>query len=464
MAIRYVRFQVSNGTTVTPASPQYGGVQGEHNATQVAFAIETDGPLVHPDYRYYIECVDAAGGYDRTAQLFCRDGVISTLVPLAWTQYGGVSIVRLVVECTGTLIYSLEGRLQFEERGAAIEKVDGLLRTDLTETLDACHEAVEDCRAEKEAAHEEMLAAGAAAADARASAEAADATHRAMLADVAEAQADMADAIDALPTLSDAIDENTVWHSRYMADTLCPALNVSGNPVTCHPLKHYPLWVTATHPNLLTPFSAVTLEKNGLTFTPAADGTVTVNGTATASTDYLLIDTEGTHSPVAAAGIEEGTALLFSGCPAGGGMSNYYLFIALMPSVPGATYMRQCTGAAQTITTVANDCNENYRWQCGIRIAAGTVCQNLVFRPRLTRTDTLTLAIMSPTATELKELAPNKAVKVNAIGGKTTFRLKSAGTVTVTGRQDVEAYCGDFGRALDEILALQEGLLGGEGV
>lgn len=146
MAIRYIRFSVSDDTTVTPATPQYGGVQGEHNATQVAFYIPPYGPLANPNYQYYIECVDAAGGYDRTDRLERVSDEVRTLVPLAWTQYGGISTVRLVIEEGGTVICSLEGRLQFEDRADAMEKVDSLLRTDMSRCIDTCHEAEDVCR------------------------------------------------------------------------------------------------------------------------------------------------------------------------------------------------------------------------------------------------------------------------------------------------------------------------------
>lgn len=138
MAIRYITFQVYEDTTVSPSTPQYGGIQGEHNATQVAFVINPNGVLANERYRYYVECIDAAGGYDRTRELYRMGGEIHTLVPLAWTQYGGISTLRLIAEEDGVTVFSADARLQFEDRGGAIEQVDGLLRTDLSDTLEAC--------------------------------------------------------------------------------------------------------------------------------------------------------------------------------------------------------------------------------------------------------------------------------------------------------------------------------------
>ncbi len=158
MAIRYVSFTVSEDTVVSPTTPQYGGVQGEHHATELAFIIEVNGTLANPNYQYYIECVDAAGGYDRTDRLYRHGGEIKTLIPLAWTQYGGISTVRLIIEEEGVILYSLEGRLQFEDRGGAIEQVDGLLRTDLRQTLDACRATLDEANAAVDEARQQAAA------------------------------------------------------------------------------------------------------------------------------------------------------------------------------------------------------------------------------------------------------------------------------------------------------------------
>lgn len=46
------------------------------------------------------------------------------------------------------------------------------------------------------------------------------------------------------PQIDDgAISRDTPWSSRQIVDTLCPALEESGNPVTCYPVAGYPLGV-----------------------------------------------------------------------------------------------------------------------------------------------------------------------------------------------------------------------------
>lgn len=163
MAIRTAIFHVYEDMTVFPTTPLYGGVQGEHNATEVIFVINTDSPLVNPDYKYYIECIDATGNYDRTQQLYRFGNELRTLVPLAWTQYGGTATVRLLAEENQSILYTVEGRIQFADRGSAIEQVDGLLRTDIGQMMEAAETTL---NAATTAADQAAASASAAAADA----------------------------------------------------------------------------------------------------------------------------------------------------------------------------------------------------------------------------------------------------------------------------------------------------------
>ena len=43
-----------------------------------------------------------------------------------------------------------------------------------------------------------------------------------------------------------AVNTTEAWSSKKIVDTLCPAFNVSGNPVTCHPVEGYPLSAVVT--------------------------------------------------------------------------------------------------------------------------------------------------------------------------------------------------------------------------
>lgn len=126
-AIRTIAFTVTeNG--IEPSAPQYAGVQGDHNAARVAFTLafaQSD-----PEYRYRIEYVDGAGAFDTTDLLTPSGGVVSCLLPCAWTSSGGTSEIRLVVSLLDEtnqeelIVYSLAGRLKFDTRedgGAVIQ-------------------------------------------------------------------------------------------------------------------------------------------------------------------------------------------------------------------------------------------------------------------------------------------------------------------------------------------------------
>lgn len=48
------------------------------------------------------------------------------------------------------------------------------------------------------------------------------------------------------PQIDDtAVTETNPWSSKQIIDTLCPAFEVSGNPVTCYPVANYPLDIVA---------------------------------------------------------------------------------------------------------------------------------------------------------------------------------------------------------------------------
>lgn len=140
MAIkRELTFTVAADGCVTPSAPQDGGVQGEHNATMAVFQVEGSA-WADPDYAVYIECEDNAGNVDATEQLKVTDGKVSYLLPLAWTQYGGLSTLRLVAEqlaVGGDVVRSDPATVSFSARQNASQKVDGLLKTRMVPMLQA---------------------------------------------------------------------------------------------------------------------------------------------------------------------------------------------------------------------------------------------------------------------------------------------------------------------------------------
>lgn len=116
------------------------------------------------------------------------------------------------------------------------------------------------------------------------------------------------------------IDDNTVtdsnpWSSKKIIDMLCPALEETGNPVTCYPVAGYPLGVVASweptqagtgdpSPDNIRPISGrdagsvercgenllkitpfATAVNKGVTFEYVPDGGIRIQGTASANTD-----------------------------------------------------------------------------------------------------------------------------------------------------------------------------------
>lgn len=139
--------------------------------------------------------------------------------------------------------------------------------------------------------------------------------------------------------------------------------------------------------NLLTfPYYSKTTTASGITYTVNNDATITVNGTATATSVFTVTNYRNYDgSETAWNKIVETSSGKFklTGCPSGGSTGTYYL---------------QCSGGADGHTSwygggidsgngftfSANiDSNKFYIYVCRIVIVEGCVCNNLVFKPML---------------------------------------------------------------------------------
>lgn len=154
MAIREIVWTVAdNGKTIHPTAPQDGGVQGEHNATRAVWRVGENSVWETPTFKVYVECEDNAGNVDHTEPLQVVGGQISVLLPQAWTQYGGISTLRLVAEEEdGVVAYSVEGYARFSSRQNASKKVDGLMKGRLAQMEAEMREAVADATSAAETA------------------------------------------------------------------------------------------------------------------------------------------------------------------------------------------------------------------------------------------------------------------------------------------------------------------------
>ena len=108
---------------------------------------------------------------------------------------------------------------------------------------------------------------------------------------------------------------------------------------------------------------------NGVTFTNNRDGTITVNGTATANAIFAPI---GISNPTP---IVSGHKFLFISCPSGGSLNTYY---SDLKDVPGDhSFYDVGTGVIMTAASTVIGLRFN------IRVVSGYTANNLVFKPQL---------------------------------------------------------------------------------
>ena len=108
------------------------------------------------------------------------------------------------------------------------------------------------------------------------------------------------------------------------------------------------------------PYTETTKTANGVTFTVNSDGSITVNGTATYDTDFMLL-----RGPIQ--GYSE--SYFLSGCPSGGSDTTYYISENFTAS--------KDTGNGVVLNNLPSD----QVWR--IVIKSGTTVNNLIFRPML---------------------------------------------------------------------------------
>lgn len=231
------------------------------------------------------------------------------------------------------------------------------------------------------------------------------------------------------------------WSSKHIIDMLCPPLEESGNPVVCYPVAGYPLGVKAKwepvqegngtpSPENIRPIEGrdrVTVERcgenlvklkysnssaneNGLVFTSHQDGSITVDGTATENTWYVV-----------EVGIEKrlpmNTPMTLSGCPAGGSTKSYYIGLYLdrkwfADTGKGNTNIKFTTREILSRVEVS--------------IVKGTVCNNLTFYPKIEVGTTITPYSKYQGSTNtltLPETVYGGEVDAVSGGGKETWKM-----------------------------------------
>lgn len=205
--------------------------------------------------------------------------------------------------------------------------------------------------------------------------------------------------------IDDTAVDTDAWSSKHIVDMLCPPLEETGNLVQCYPVAGYPLgckvsWeptqegsgdpspdnvrpikgrdsvaVERCGENLVKfPYSTSAANRNGLVITSQQDGSITVNGTATADTWHAINRNIEKRLPV-------NTALTLSGCPAGGSTKSYYIGLYL----GGKWYADTGNGNIDIKFTTPEIVS-----RVELSIIKGTVCNNLTFYPKIEVGTTIT--------------------------------------------------------------------------
>lgn len=195
------------------------------------------------------------------------------------------------------------------------------------------------------------------------------------------------------------------WSSKHIIDMLCPPLEESGNPVVCYPVAGYPLGVKAKWEpmqegsgtpspenirpikgrdsvkvercgeNLLKfPYATSSANRNGLVITSQQDGSITVNGTATADTWYAVNLNIEKRLPM-------NTPMALSGCPAGGSTKSYYIGLYL-----GGKWFSDSGNGNTNVKFTTREIASRIE----VSIIKGTVCNNLTFYPKIEVGTTIT--------------------------------------------------------------------------
>ena len=182
---------------------------------------------------------------------------------------------------------------------------------------------------------------------------------------------------------------NTSQASTPTPDTPQPIHSVSGDNT-----------ITIAGKNLL-PNELANATTNGMTATKNSDGSITLNGTTTSATDFVI------YRDLT---LQSGTYTL-SGCPSGGGSNTYRLALFLS----GATKSDTGTGITFTLS-------EATTYNAMIRLGSGVTFNNAKFYPMVENSSTATS--YEPYTGDTYPINLPSGMELNSIGDyKDTFKL-----------------------------------------
>lgn len=168
---------------------------------------------------------------------------------------------------------------------------------------------------------------------------------------------------------------------------------------------------------------------NGITWVVYDDGTVSANGTATATSTFY-VPGNGVNVDI------PNTPVIFSGCPAGGGTSTYRVLVYKYKDGTTTESSVSDIGSGALLDPTDGTFNQV---RVGLRVFSGVTANNLIFKPQIEVGTTATEYAPYNGAT-YPVTFPTAAGTV--YGGTLTVNSDGSGTLTVD-RAEIESYAGE---------------------
>lgn len=241
-----------------------------------------------------------------------------------------------------------------------------------------------------------------------------------------------------LPQPDDTVVGADSWSSRKLIDTLCPGFTKTGAVVTCTPVEGYPLTVTAPEATKITrcgknlvayPYTEKTKTMNGITFTDNGDGSVTLDGTATANATFFFANRKAwcVKPGVSYVGKLHKLSGSYSGGEAPTWAVNYYPhsgngeYLGWLWVAVGASHSYPCPNSLNAMATY-------------LVVKTGVTCNQLVVKPQL------------EVGTAATDYVPYRAAEYFSPGAQipawegVNMLYANVGELTVSGRTDPRVF------------------------
>jgi hypothetical protein len=145
MSVRTISYKINNLSTVTPFPPQWGGIQGEDNATRVEYEVDWQEIGAITEGKARIDFNSPTAGYDPSKHYDVND-TLARDIPIKMTQSGGQITSTLVIENADGIVLSIPSVIYF----TPAKKQDGRVIAYLSGFEQSILESVAEAREIKE--------------------------------------------------------------------------------------------------------------------------------------------------------------------------------------------------------------------------------------------------------------------------------------------------------------------------